>query len=229
MSKKTVGIRSKSNKAKRFKSPGMGLDIAGTGALEEFLKKKLDAKMRLKDNFVVFIRTKTGGIFICGGDVESEFVGHQNFLVALTGYSSGEVHEAKSVIHAITEDWPFSEDDLHPTVVLSSMSAYLKAVMEDQGTSQGLAVEMILIGPSDFIRIYTTGDYQIDNPDELDEDYFIVGCYDDKRKKKLLDELFNLIDPTKEMTDEKMTEVITSLKNKFKLPYVGLRIAEFSS
>lgn len=202
--------------------------LVGTGILEEYLQKVIDTKTRLDSNFVAYVSIgDKGGVFICGGDVEAAFFRHPNFFAAYTGYSSSEVTEVKSVINSLASRIRslVLDENFHETIVVDFMSSYLKETMEDPDVPKGLAVEMILVDFSGTVHLlYNTGDNEEIDPSKTDQNFFIVGCYNEKLKGKILNELKKLIDPNGKMNDTKAAEVIVKLRRKFKLAYVGFQV-----
>lgn len=207
--------------------------IIGTGVLEEYLNKRIDTRTRLDSNFVAYVSVgNSGGVFISGGDVEAAFFRHPNFFAAYTGYSSSEVTEVKSVINSLASRLRSRvlDENFHETIVVEFVSDYMKETMEDPKVPKGLAVEMILVDFSGTVRLlYNTGDNEKIDPAQVDQKFFIVGCYNDNLRKRILDELKKLIDPNGEMNDTKAAEVIVRLKSKFKLPYIGFQVLGLAS
>jgi len=209
------------------KKRGMGtvsqMSGLGLGFLEEFMVKKLEAEERLARVFAGFIKLgSASGYFICGGNVQFSRFSNENFGCIIVGSSLVEINQGEDLIRKIGSriNSVFSGKDFHSTVVMDYLSKYLRANLQNMKIPQALAVEFFITDIlGNLFRIHLNGDIGIDSIENTDKNVFLVGGYDEKFREELLRELKK---SPQTIDKEKMLEFAKRLKDKFKLPQMGL-------
>lgn len=211
------------------KKRGMGtvsqMSGLGIGVLEEFWVKKLEAEERLARVFAGFIKLgPASGYFICGGNVQFSRFSNENFGCIIVGASLAEINQGEDLIRKVGSriNSMFSGKDFHSTVIMGYLSKYLRANLQNMKIPQALAVEFFITDIlGNLLRVHLNGDIEMDSIENTEKDVFLVGGYDEKFREELLREFKKA---PQALDKEKMLEFAKRLKNKFKLPQIGLVI-----
>ena len=202
----------------------------GSGNFEDYTLKKIDAEQRLADRFALFVNTPKGGLFICGGPDPPAIFRNDNFNSILIAASLKESEEALSVLREIGAHVRsvFSEDDFYASIAAEFLSDYLKASLEDLRIPIALATEFMALDlvSSKVIRVFFSGDMEIDDLSKTEEKYFFIGLHNKKteeliRKELEKQKLLELFLSSKPVTMKELEKIVTVLKKKFKFKYIN--------
>lgn len=200
------------------------------GNFYDYVIKKVDAEQRLTNRFALFVNTPKGGMFVCGGSDPPVIFNNDNFKAILIAASLKESEEALSVLHEVGANVRniFSENDFYAAIATEFLSNYLKAVLEDLGIPVAVAAEFMAVDlfSSKVIRVFFSGDIEIDDLTETQEKYFFVGSHSKKTQDLIKKELekykfSEILSKPGSMVVTELEKVAIILKKKFDFKYIN--------